>query len=100
MKGMFTFLFQMLKTKAIPATTLLVIGGAAQYIMTDVNAKHKEITAKVANQDQRINQMAANQAVVINTLQNINKSLDEVKDSVKNTNMKVWQISRDIKKGN
>lgn len=92
-------LLALLKAKAIPTTTVIAVILGMQYVMADVDAKHKTAMDQIRAQKTQVIMIQRNQAVVLNTLKNINKSLDEVKGSVQNTNQKVWQISRDIKKG-
>lgn len=93
-------LIGLLKGQVIPATTIIAVLMGMQYVMADVNAKHKTAMTQIVAQKEQISQIKQNQAVVINTLKNIDKSLTAVRDSMINTQNKIWEISRDINKGN
>ena len=54
------------------------------------------LLAQVGTQEVKIQSLAEHQVILIQTLKSIDSNISDVKDSVKKTEERVWQMSRDV----
>ncbi len=54
------------------------------------------LLAQVGTQEVKIQSLAEHQVILIQTLKSIDSNISDVKESVKKTEERVWQMSRDV----
>ncbi len=90
--ALFKFLTTFLKGAKIPSI-LILMGLGSYYAYAEFNNKHDKSLVKIEKNSAKIVVIERQHAVVMSTLKTIN-------NTVKKTDERIWQLSRDLKKAN
>ena len=98
--GFFQFI-QMLyeqfgKDTKLVVAMLIIVGGGTQYVLAEVQKKHDEALSKIAVNAQANYEISKSQGKILFMLETLNDSVKDMRDSVHQTEQKVWQIGRDV----
>ena len=73
---------------------LLIMAGASSFILAEVDKKHQRAIDKIEENKETIQDGSLAQREMIVTLKSMQKSVEEVRESVKKTEERVWQLSQ------
>jgi len=75
---------------------ITIIFGCVYFGYNEVNAKHKTVVKEIKENKKKITVMQIQNSAILQALKNIHEGVKDVKESVKTTEQRVWQIGRDV----
>jgi len=75
---------------------VVAIGGFGYYAMAEVDKKHAQALSRIQAQEVKINSIQEESGKILISLAKISKSIMYVEHSVKTTEKRVWDITKDM----